>query len=141
MKLVIQIPAWNEEASLPDTLAALPRSLPGFSEVVLLVESAYRGDASRAGWTTEALFGEIVTVYENKDGWAWVQLSRDGYVGYVPSEGLVPDFVPPTHRVSALRTYVYPQPDGQVPPLALLSVAWAAGEAAGALRARGPGAD
>ena len=25
-----------------------------------------------------------VTVYEEKDGWAWVQLARDGYVGYVP---------------------------------------------------------
>src|SRR6476661_1897862 len=37
MKLVIQIPAWNEEASLPDTLAAVPRSLPGFSDVSILV--------------------------------------------------------------------------------------------------------
>lgn len=71
---------------------------------------------------TEALLGETVTLYDESEGWAWVQLSRDGYVGYVPSEGLVPDFVPPTHRVSALRTYVYPQPDGKVPPLALLSL-------------------
>src|SRR5262249_7921001 len=37
MKLVIQIPAWNEEATLSDALASLPRSLPGFSEVVILV--------------------------------------------------------------------------------------------------------
>ena len=37
MKLLVQIPAWNEEASLPDTLAALPRSLPGFSDVSILV--------------------------------------------------------------------------------------------------------
>ncbi len=37
MKLVIQIPAWNEEATLPKALAALPRSLPGFSEVLVLV--------------------------------------------------------------------------------------------------------
>ncbi|HKA36655.1 MAG TPA: glycosyltransferase family 2 protein [Thermoanaerobaculia bacterium] len=37
MKLVIQIPAWNEEATLSDALASLPRNLPGFSEVLILV--------------------------------------------------------------------------------------------------------
>ena len=37
MKLVIQIPAWNEEEALPRTLAGLPRSLPAFREVVILV--------------------------------------------------------------------------------------------------------
>lgn len=37
MKLVIQIPCHNEEATLPSTIAALPRSLPGFSSVRLLV--------------------------------------------------------------------------------------------------------
>ena len=28
-----------------------------------------------ASWTTEALFGERVTVYEEREGWAWVQLA------------------------------------------------------------------
>ena len=37
MKLVIQIPCHNEEATLPSTIAALPRSLPGVSAVRLLV--------------------------------------------------------------------------------------------------------
>jgi glycosyltransferase involved in cell wall biosynthesis len=37
MKLVIQIPCHNEEATLPSTIAALPRSLPGFSSVQILV--------------------------------------------------------------------------------------------------------
>lgn len=37
MKLVIQIPALNEEATLGAALAALPRSLPGFKQVSLLV--------------------------------------------------------------------------------------------------------
>ena len=37
MKLVIQIPAWNEEATLAETLASLPRHLKGFSEVAILV--------------------------------------------------------------------------------------------------------
>jgi glycosyltransferase involved in cell wall biosynthesis len=37
MKLIIQIPCFNEAESLPATLAALPRSLPGFAKVEWLV--------------------------------------------------------------------------------------------------------
>jgi glycosyltransferase involved in cell wall biosynthesis len=37
MKLVIQIPAWNEEESLPRALAELPRRLPPFDAVEILV--------------------------------------------------------------------------------------------------------
>lgn len=36
-KVIIQIPCFNEEATLPATLAALPRSLPGFHSVEILV--------------------------------------------------------------------------------------------------------
>jgi len=37
MKLVIQIPCLNEESTLPVTLADLPRSLPGFDTIEVLV--------------------------------------------------------------------------------------------------------
>ncbi len=37
MKLVIQIPAYNEEATIGRALAALPKSVPGFSAVEVLV--------------------------------------------------------------------------------------------------------
>jgi glycosyltransferase involved in cell wall biosynthesis len=37
MKLVIQIPCYNEEAHLPETVAALPRSLVGFDAIEVLV--------------------------------------------------------------------------------------------------------
>lgn len=37
MKLVIQIPCFNEETHLPETVAALPRSLPGFDTIEILV--------------------------------------------------------------------------------------------------------
>jgi glycosyltransferase involved in cell wall biosynthesis len=37
MKLIIQIPCLNEEATLPQTIADLPRSLPGIDAVELLV--------------------------------------------------------------------------------------------------------
>jgi cell wall-associated NlpC family hydrolase len=71
---------------------------------------------------TEALHGETVTVYEEREGWAWVQLHHDNYVGYMPSGELVPVVAAPTHRVSVLRTYVFPEPDSKVPPLSMLSL-------------------
>jgi cell wall-associated NlpC family hydrolase len=71
---------------------------------------------------TEALHGETVTVYDEQEGWAWVQLHHDDYVGYVPSGGLTTGVTAPTHRVSVLRTYVFPEPDSKVPPQALLSL-------------------
>lgn len=37
MKLIIQIPCFNEEAQLPDTLADLPKTMAGFSEVEWLI--------------------------------------------------------------------------------------------------------
>jgi glycosyltransferase involved in cell wall biosynthesis len=37
LKLIIQIPCLNEEATLPATIAALPREIPGIDDVELLV--------------------------------------------------------------------------------------------------------
>jgi cell wall-associated NlpC family hydrolase len=71
---------------------------------------------------TEGLFGETLTLFDESEGWAWVQLDRDGYVGYMPNEGLAATLSSPTHRISSLRTYVYSSPDFKTPPLALLSM-------------------
>ena len=71
---------------------------------------------------SEALFGETLTLFDESEGWAWVQLERDGYVGYMPNEGLTSAVTTPTHRVAALRTYVYASPDIKTTPLALLSL-------------------
>ena len=62
-----------------------------------------------APWETEALHGESATVYDERDGFAWVQLERDGYVGYLASSALGAP-VAATHRVAALRTHAYPGP-------------------------------
>ena len=37
MKLIIQIPAWNEEQHLPETLAVLPSKVAGIDQVEVLV--------------------------------------------------------------------------------------------------------
>ncbi|WP_428031564.1 NlpC/P60 family protein [Ancylobacter sp.] len=71
---------------------------------------------------TEALHGEIITVYEiDVEGWAWGQLDADGYVGWVPVDALAPPGAPATHKVSALRTPVFPGPSIKLPPMELLS--------------------
>ncbi len=74
------------------------------------------------GLETEALFGEDVTVYHAADGWAWVQLKRDGYVGYIPADTISPQLLIPTHRVQAPGTFVYPLPDLKKPPLMHLAM-------------------
>ena len=48
MKLLIQIPCYNEAATLPATVAALPRSLPGIERVeYLVVDDGSRDDTAR----------------------------------------------------------------------------------------------
>jgi len=37
MKLIVQIPCLNEEASLPETLRAIPRTIPGIDQVEVLI--------------------------------------------------------------------------------------------------------
>jgi glycosyltransferase involved in cell wall biosynthesis len=37
MKLIVQVPCLNEEASLPETLAAIPRQIPGIDRVEVLI--------------------------------------------------------------------------------------------------------
>lgn len=71
---------------------------------------------------TEALLGEGVHIYDERDGWAWVQLDGDGYVGYLPADALAPGAVAATHRVKAIGTFLYAEPDIKSPPLAHLSL-------------------
>jgi cell wall-associated NlpC family hydrolase len=78
-----------------------------------------RAPSPDAPLETEALMGERVTVYDVDDeGWAWCQLEADRYVGYLPANALVRPGMPPTHKVAALRTLVFPGPSIKLTPLA-----------------------
>jgi cell wall-associated NlpC family hydrolase len=57
---------------------------------------------------TEALHGETVKVFDEQEGWAWVQLVRDGYVGYVNANALSSALTEITHRVAVPSTFLYP---------------------------------
>jgi cell wall-associated NlpC family hydrolase len=67
---------------------------------------------------TEALKGERVIVYETEEGWARGKLEADDYEGFLPANALTAPGPPPTHKVAALRTLVFPGPSIKLPPLA-----------------------
>lgn len=73
-------------------------------------EALRASPSSETALDTQALFGEEVTVYDESQGWAWVQLKADHYVGYLPATALLSP-VEATHRVSVPRTLVYPMAD------------------------------
>ncbi|PVA06284.1 NlpC/P60 family protein [Thalassorhabdomicrobium marinisediminis] len=73
-------------------------------------------DAPRGKRERQLLLGTGVVVYEARDGWAFVQSKRDGYVGYV-AEGALADPVAPTHRVATPATHAFTTEDFKSPDL------------------------
>ena len=80
-----------------------------------------RAPSPEALLDTEALLGERLTVYDlDEEGWAWGQLEQDGYVGFLPASALRLPGPPVTHKVSALRTLVFPGPSLKLRPIQYL---------------------
>ena len=101
---------------------AAARYVAGEVYEVIEPQAPLRGEPSHdAPLLTEALKGERVTIYEkNDEGWAWGQLAADGYVGWLSANALAPPGAPPTHKVAALRTLVFPGPSIKLAPLEAL---------------------
>jgi hypothetical protein len=68
----------------------------------------------------QLLWGEAVTVFEVRDGFAFVEAARDGYVGYVAEVSLSEPRTP-THRVCVPATHLYRNDDMKSPDLRHLS--------------------
>src|SRR5436309_2769729 len=86
-------------------------------EVIEAQAPMRREPSPEAALETQALMGERVTIYEtDNEGWAWGQLAGDGYVGWLPAATLLAPDAAPTHKVSALRTFVFPGPSIKQPP-------------------------
>ncbi len=64
---------------------------------------------------TQALFGEDVLLYEDHEGWGWVQLASDSYVGYVSMNALAEGKADASHIVCVNRTFVYPGANIKLP--------------------------
>jgi cell wall-associated NlpC family hydrolase len=85
------------------------------AQCITPVASVRRAPATDAMQLTQVLWGEALKIFERRNGWAWVQLKRDGYVGYVEDVALG---APHAHvRKLALRsTHLYPSPDLKTQP-------------------------
>ncbi|MHC5231563.1 C40 family peptidase [Brucella sp. LJL56] len=75
-----------------------------------------------SGPQTQMIFGDHVRVFEEMDGWSWVQAERDGYTGYVSSAALEQPAGIETHLVIVPRTFVYPGADLRFPHTKALSL-------------------
>lgn len=75
-----------------------------------------------AALDAQLLRGELVSVFEDREGWAWVQAKRDNYVGYAPASALSPEGENPTHSVVVPRTFAYREPDMKRPMVCGLSI-------------------
>lgn len=80
-----------------------------------------RPDAA-LNFETEALFGEEVYVFEQSDGWSWIQQLKDKYVGYVPSDAVALGFKKFSYIVDHPRTFLYPEADIKKTPRLTLSM-------------------
>lgn len=92
------------------------------ARIAAAVADLRRAPRLDSGIDTQFLSGDDVLVFDEADGWAWIQGERDGYVGYVRIEELKVREAVATHIVSAPRTFIYPGPDLRFPRSGQLSM-------------------
>ena len=71
---------------------------------------------------SQALHGDIIDIYEERDGFGWGQMHSDGYVGWFDMEALSAPVLPVTAKVHVLRTYGFSAPSVRAAPHFLLSL-------------------
>jgi cell wall-associated NlpC family hydrolase len=99
------------------------RFVPGTpARIAASVADVRRMPRLDAGLDTQFLMGTTISVFDEAEGFSWVQSDRDRYVGYVASADLGPADAVPTHRVIAPRSFVYSGPDLRLPRRAALSM-------------------
>ncbi|CAI8299433.1 MAG TPA: peptidase P60 [Rhodobiaceae bacterium] len=89
--------------------------------VVAPVTALRRAPAQGAMMDSQLLLGEKFRVYEERGAWVWGQARHDDYVGYMLADDLGPD-ITTTHRVTALRSFIYTDPDIKSRPLMAVSM-------------------
>ena len=110
-----RVTAAERSETLPDLIPVVGKRLSIVRPVVDLCQSP-SGKRDR-----QMLWGETAIVYENREGWSFVQAERDGYVGYVDTACLgVARTV--THWVAAQSTHLRREPSVKSPDIALLSM-------------------
>jgi cell wall-associated NlpC family hydrolase len=90
------------------------------AQLAVPIASLHRAPAPDAMQETQVLMGEMLRVFDVNSGWAWVQLQRDHYVGYIRNESLRSDIHVPTHYVAVPSTLLYPKADLKTLPVQFL---------------------
>lgn len=111
------------DARLAGQVAAARFSAGSPARVTASVADLLREPRPDSALDTQLLCGDVVRVFEERDGFAWVQAEADGYVGYVNSTDLLHEATgTPTHVVSVPRTFAYSAPDMKLARTAALSL-------------------
>jgi cell wall-associated NlpC family hydrolase len=84
--------------------------------------SLYREPRFDSRLDTQGLMGERVRVYDVREGWAWLQLETDGYVGYAAADDLAVPQVASTHRIAVPSTFMFPAPDIKSQPVVTVTM-------------------
>ncbi len=119
----------TDRRNTPANERAALGTLPGIVDAPLYVA----GDAARiavpladlcrapsGARDRQLLLGDLVTVIERQDRWAFVQAGKDGYCGYLSATCLAPARAA-THWVAAAATHLYPEARVQAHEIAALS--------------------
>lgn len=86
------------------------------------VSALRQSPAEDAELATQALHGEVVTLFEERGEFGLIQIQRDRYVGWAPMETLSAPVVEATHKIAALRTYAYSRPHLKSAPHFIVSI-------------------
>jgi hypothetical protein len=104
------------DAKLRGKVQALRYVTPELRQVTVSIAPVLREPRYDAPTDTQALLGEPVHVFQIKDGWAFVQLVIDHYVGFIPARCLSSQVIDPTHRIAVPQTLLYTRARHQVEP-------------------------
>jgi len=109
------------DLDLQGLVAAERYEAPTLRQVAVPTAALRKAPHPMAEQWDQLLFGELFKVLEVKDGFAWGQATRDGYVGFVAADDLAAPGAPATHQVAVPRTYAFAEPDIKSRPVGLYS--------------------
>lgn len=92
----------------------------GLMQMLAPIATLHRAPAFDAPQETQVLMGEIIRVFDVAEGWAWVQLEQDGYVGYMRAEFLNAKIHTQSHHVIVPSTVIYTKPNLKTQPVQFL---------------------
>lgn len=110
------------DLDLQGLVAAERYAAPTWRQVAVPAAALRKAAHPFAEQWDQLLFGERFRVLEVKDGFAWGQAARDGYVGFVAEDDLAALGTAATHQVAVPRTYAFAEPDIKSRPVGLYSL-------------------